>query len=208
MISVNSSLGRRIGRPRVRLGGFSSPSRFQSPFQVRSPASASPPWQLRFSSAPSFSRTACAAFSASGGRPGRLSPRSLSPTQDPRPRHRRRRVAGPAAVNRAGNPIARGPVRLGELGCGATARRRFEQTAELSQFAALVDERGEGVSPTLSAVRVYREHRAAGRRGTRVASHRRSRQRGEHTTGREHRPTAQQAYSVALAVIAVVPRRR
>ena len=49
-------------------------------------------------------------------------------------------------------------------------------------------------SPTLSAVRVYREHRVTGRRGTRVASHRRSRQRGEHTTGREHRPTAQQAY--------------
>ena len=42
---------------------------------------------------------------------------------------------------------------------------RFEQTAELSQFAALVDEQGEGVSPTLSALRVYREHRAAGRRG-------------------------------------------
>ena len=75
-----------------------------------------------------------------------------------------------SAVNRAGNPIARGPVRLGKLGCGATARRRFEQTAELSQFAALVDEHGEGVSPTLSAGRVYREHRAAGRRGTRVAN--------------------------------------
>ena len=28
-----------------------------------------------------------------------------------------------------------------------------------------VDEQGEGVSPTLSALRVYREHRAAGRRG-------------------------------------------
>ena len=47
---------------------------------------------------------------------------------------------------------------------------RFEQTAErhagLSQFAApflarmkFVDEQGEGVSPTLSALRVYREHR-------------------------------------------------
>ena len=28
-----------------------------------------------------------------------------------------------------------------------------------------VDEQDEGVSPTLSALRVYREHRAAGRRG-------------------------------------------
>ena len=55
-------------------------------------------------------------------------------------------------------------------------RARFEQTAErhagLSQFAApflsrmkFVDEQGEGTSPTLSALRVYREHRAAGRRG-------------------------------------------
>ena len=53
---------------------------------------------------------------------------------------------------------------------------RFEQTAArhagLSQFAApflsrmtFVDEHAEGVSPTLSAVRLYREHRAAGRRG-------------------------------------------
>ena len=55
-------------------------------------------------------------------------------------------------------------------------KARFEQTAErhagLNQFAApfltrmkFVDEQGEGVSPTLSALRVYREHRAAGRRG-------------------------------------------
>ena len=55
-------------------------------------------------------------------------------------------------------------------------RARFEQTAErhagLSQFAApflsrmkFVDEQGEGTSPTLSALRAYREHRAAGRRG-------------------------------------------
>ena len=55
-------------------------------------------------------------------------------------------------------------------------KARFEQTAErhagLSQFAApflsrmkFVDEQSEGVSPTLSALRVYREHRAAGRRG-------------------------------------------
>ena len=55
-------------------------------------------------------------------------------------------------------------------------KARFEQTAErhagLSQFAApflsrmkFVDEQGEGVSPTLSALRVYRDHRAAGRRG-------------------------------------------
>ena len=54
-------------------------------------------------------------------------------------------------------------------------KARFEQTAErhagLSQFAApfltrmkFVDEQGEGMSPTLSALRVYREHRAAGRR--------------------------------------------
>ena len=54
-------------------------------------------------------------------------------------------------------------------------KARFEQTAErhagLSQFAApflarmkFVDEQGEGTSPTLSALRVYREHRAAGRR--------------------------------------------
>ena len=53
-------------------------------------------------------------------------------------------------------------------------KARFEQTAErhagLSQFAApflsrmkFVDEQGEGVSPTLSALRVYREHRAVGR---------------------------------------------
>ena len=28
-----------------------------------------------------------------------------------------------------------------------------------------VDEQGEGASPTLSALRAYREHRAAGRRG-------------------------------------------
>ena len=50
-------------------------------------------------------------------------------------------------------------------------RARFEQTAErhagLSQFAApflsrmkFVDEQGEGTSPTLAALRVYREHRA------------------------------------------------
>ena len=55
-------------------------------------------------------------------------------------------------------------------------RARFEQTAErhagLSQFAApflsrmkFVDEQGEGTSPTLAALRAYREHRAAGRRG-------------------------------------------
>ena len=55
-------------------------------------------------------------------------------------------------------------------------KARFEQTAErhagLSQFAApflsrmkFVDEQGEGASPTLAALRAYREHRAAGRRG-------------------------------------------
>ena len=55
-------------------------------------------------------------------------------------------------------------------------KARFEQTAErhagLNQFAApflsrmkFVDEQGEGTSPTLAALRVYREHRAAGRRG-------------------------------------------
>ena len=55
-------------------------------------------------------------------------------------------------------------------------KARFEQTAErhagLSQFAApflsrmrFVDEQGEGASPTLSALRAHREHRAAGRRG-------------------------------------------
>ena len=55
-------------------------------------------------------------------------------------------------------------------------RARFEQTAErhagLNQFAApflsrmkFVDEQGEGTSPTLAALRAYREHRAAGRRG-------------------------------------------
>ena len=55
-------------------------------------------------------------------------------------------------------------------------RARFEQTAErhagLSQFAGpflsrmkFVDEQGEGTSPTLAALRAYREHRAAGRRG-------------------------------------------
>ena len=54
-------------------------------------------------------------------------------------------------------------------------KARFEQTAErhagLSQFAApflsrmkFVDEQGEGTSPTLAALRAYREHRAAGRR--------------------------------------------
>ena len=51
-------------------------------------------------------------------------------------------------------------------------KARFEQTAErhagLSQFAGpflsrmkFVDEQGEGASPTLSALRAYREHRAA-----------------------------------------------
>ena len=55
-------------------------------------------------------------------------------------------------------------------------KARFEQTAErhagLSQFAGpflsrmkFVDEQGEGTSATLSALRAYREHRAAGRRG-------------------------------------------
>ena len=55
-------------------------------------------------------------------------------------------------------------------------KARFEQTAArhagLSQFAGpflsrmkFVDEQGEGASPTLSALRAYREHRAAGRRG-------------------------------------------
>ena len=55
-------------------------------------------------------------------------------------------------------------------------KARFEQTAErhagLNQIAApfltrmtFVDEQGEGVSPTLAALRVSREHRAAGRRG-------------------------------------------
>ena len=55
-------------------------------------------------------------------------------------------------------------------------KARFEQTAErhagLSQFAGpflsrmkFVDEQAEGTSPTLSALRAYREHRAAGRRG-------------------------------------------
>ena len=57
-------------------------------------------------------------------------------------------------------------------------KARFEQTAErhagLSRFAGpflsrmkFVDEQGEGASPTLSALRAYREHRAAGRRGVR-----------------------------------------
>ena len=55
-------------------------------------------------------------------------------------------------------------------------KARFEQTAErhagLSRFAGpflsrmkFVDEQGEGASPTLSALRAYREHRATGRRG-------------------------------------------
>ena len=55
-------------------------------------------------------------------------------------------------------------------------KARFKQTAErhagLSQFAGpflsrmkFVDEQGERASPTLSALRAYREHRAAGRRG-------------------------------------------
>ena len=55
-------------------------------------------------------------------------------------------------------------------------KARFEQTAErhagLSQFDGpflsrmkFVDEQGEGASPTLSALRAYREHRAAGRCG-------------------------------------------
>ena len=55
-------------------------------------------------------------------------------------------------------------------------KARFEQAAErhagLNQFAApflsrmkFVDEQGEGASPTLAALRAYREHRAAGRRG-------------------------------------------
>ena len=55
-------------------------------------------------------------------------------------------------------------------------KARFEQTAErhagLSQFAGpflsrmkFVDEQAEGTSPTLAALRAYREHRAAGRRG-------------------------------------------
>ena len=55
-------------------------------------------------------------------------------------------------------------------------KARFEQTAErhagLSRFAGpflsrmkFVDEQGEEASPTLSALRAYREHRAAGRRG-------------------------------------------
>ena len=48
----------------------------------------------------------------------------------------------------------------------------FKTHARLSRFAGLflsrmkfVDEQGEGASPTLSALRAYREHRAAGRRG-------------------------------------------
>ena len=63
-------------------------------------------------------------------------------------------------------------------------RARFEQTAErhagLSQFAApflsrmkFVDEQGEGTSPTLAALRVYREHRAASRPTHRSTSRRR-----------------------------------
>ena len=71
---------------------------------------------------------------------------------------------------------ARGPVTTWRTGRGATGRPRFEQTAErhagLSRFAGpflsrmkFVDEQGEGASPTLSALRAYREHRAAGRRG-------------------------------------------
>ena len=54
-------------------------------------------------------------------------------------------------------------------------KARFEETAQhhggLSRFAApflarmkFVDEQGNGGSPTLAALRVYREHRAAGRR--------------------------------------------
>ena len=54
-------------------------------------------------------------------------------------------------------------------------KARFEETAErhggLTRFAApflarmmFVDEQGKDVSPTLAALRVYREHRAAGRR--------------------------------------------
>ena len=50
--------------------------------------------------------------------------------------------------------------------------RSAERHAGLSQFAApflsrmkFVDEQGEDTSPTLSALRAYREHRAAGRRG-------------------------------------------
>ena len=51
-------------------------------------------------------------------------------------------------------------------------RARFEQTAELSQFAApllsgmkFVDEQDKGASPTLAALQADREHGATGRRG-------------------------------------------
>ena len=63
---------------------------------------------------------------AQGATPRRRSDRS--PLQQAqrgaaRSRRRRRRVAGQMAVNRVGGAVARGPVRLGELGRGATARR-------------------------------------------------------------------------------------
>ena len=60
-------------------------------------------------------------------------------------------------------------------------KARFEETAErhggLTRFAApflarmmFVDEQGKDVSPTLAALRVYREHRAAGRRLSRSSA--------------------------------------
>ena len=63
-------------------------------------------------------------------------------------------------------------------------KARFEQTAErhagLSQFAGpflsrmkFVDEQGEGTSPTLAALRAYREHRAASRPTHRSTARRR-----------------------------------
>ena len=56
--------------------------------------------------------------------------------------------------------------RLGELDAGRPqgvlrADRRAARRAEPVR-RAVSDEQGEGVSPTLSALRVYREHRAAG----------------------------------------------
>ena len=58
---------------------------------------------------------------AQGATPGRRPDRSpLPPTRcgAARSRRRRRRAAGPAAVNRAGDAAARGPVRPGELDAG------------------------------------------------------------------------------------------
>ena len=80
-----------------------------------------------------------------------------------RPRRRRRRVCGPDCLSTVPEAqAARGPVRPRELDAGRPEGPLRADRRAARRFAG---PRAREPSPTLSALRAYREHRAAGRRG-------------------------------------------